>query len=277
VRQAFYTNLLPGEYQFRVQAASTEAAWGDAEAAFRFAIAPMFYETGLFYALCGLVVAGAGAGVWRLRMRQMRKQMAAVFGERLRLSREIHDTLLQSLLGLAIQLDTAAHSTPTSGQLTRMRKDIEDFIVETRHSVWNLRAPVLDHEGVVGALRQTGQRLIRDKMAFDFRVIGTPRPCPPTIETHLLRVGHEATMNAVRHSGGKRVTMDIDFDDALVRLRVRDDGRGFDPAASSDRSATQYGLSSMRERAADAGGQLTIHSAPGAGCEVILEFPLERA
>jgi signal transduction histidine kinase len=110
---------------------------------------------------------------------------------------------------------------------------------------------------------------------FAFSVTGTPRPCPRQVETHALRIGREAVLNAVRHAGARLVRMEVGFDDRGLRLRVADDGRGF-PAERGGMPDTgrHYGLVSMRERAAEAGGRCTIESAPGQGVQVIAEFPL---
>jgi signal transduction histidine kinase len=276
-RQAVYTNLGPGRYRFRLQTAGDAAIWNDAETGWAFSIQPMFYQTGWFYLACVLALGLSAIGAWQLRMRQVRKDLALVFGERMRISREIHDTLLQSMFGVALQLDAAAHylpdpPSPARLHIQRIRRQIEDHIAEARQSILNLRAPVLDRRDLVGALRETGDRLTAGKVPLIVTVNGTPRHCSTKVETHVLRIGHEAIANAVRHADAGQVHVDIRFDAASLRLRVADDGRGFDPGQQSD--GTHYGLLSMQERAVDAGGRCTIASTPGGGVEVIAEFPL---
>ncbi|MEQ1574340.1 MAG: two-component regulator propeller domain-containing protein [Vicinamibacterales bacterium] len=279
-RQAFYTNLPPGSYRFRLQASNNTGTWNDAEARWSFSIKPMFYQTRWFYFAGSLGLLLCAVGAWRLRLRRLRKQLAMMFGERIRMSREIHDTLLQSLVGVTLQLDSASRdleSSPsrTRAQLVGMRKQLEGYIRETRQSIWDLRSPTLDQHGLVGALRATGDRLTAGKVRFALTVTGTPRPCPPHVETHVLRIGHEAVMNAVRHSQARQVQMDIGFDRKVLRLRIADDGRGFDAEqVAASGPAMHYGLATMRERAADAGGHCTIQSVPGSGAQVIAEFPL---
>jgi signal transduction histidine kinase len=215
---------------------------------------------------------------WQLQVRRVRKEMGLVFGERLRLSREIHDTLLQSLVGIALGLDSASHNVdaPPSRrreQLTGLRKQVEEYIREVRQSIWDLRSPALDRHGLVGALRSTGERLTAGKARFAFTVSGTPRSCPSKVETHALRIGHEAVMNAVRHSTAQHVKMEVGFDDRVLRLCVTDDGGGFTSQVAED-PEQHYGLATMRERALDAGGCCTVESIPGTGVQVIAEFPL---
>lgn len=279
-RQAFYTNLPPGSYRFRLQASGNTLTWNEAETNWSFSIRPMFYQTRWFYSACVLALGLCAMGAWRLRMRQVRKELAAVFGERIRLSREIHDTLLQSLVGLALQLDSAAHdardpSSRTREQLVGMRRQVEDYVREVRQSIWDLRSPSLDRHGLIGALRATGERLTAGKVRFGLTVVGTPRPCPPKVEAHVLRIGHEAVMNAVRHADAQQVQMEIGFDKETLRLRVVDDGCGFNASRTGVPSlARHYGLATMKERAADAGGRCVIESVSGSGVQVLAEFPL---
>jgi signal transduction histidine kinase len=281
-RQALYTNLPPGAYRFRLQSSANSATWDGAEAGLSFSIEPMFYQTGWFYSVCAMALALLGMWAWRLRMRQARKALALVYGERLRLSREIHDTLLQSLFGVGLQLDAASHQLRDSpsfalvrAHLQRIQRQIEDYISEARQSIWDLRSPTLERRNLVEALQHTGENLTAGKVDFVLTVTGAPRPCPSKLETHVLRIGHEAIMNAVRHADAQRVEIEIGFEDRRLRLRVADNGRGFD--ARQTRTAGglgHYGLMSMQERAADAGGRCTIESMPGAGVQVIAEFPI---
>jgi signal transduction histidine kinase len=204
-----------------------------------------------------------------------------VFAERLRMSREIHDTLLQSLVGIALNLDSAAHelgeqSSGTRARLTGLRRQVEEYIREVRQSIWDLRSPSLHQQGLIGALRATGEKLTAGKSEFNLTVSGTPRPCSAKVETHALRIGHEAVMNAVRHSSAQHVAMCLEFGDHLLRLRVTDDGGGFENTAAPD-AERHYGLTTMRERASDAGGRCTVQSVPGVGVQVIAEFPLAPA
>jgi signal transduction histidine kinase/ligand-binding sensor domain-containing protein len=279
-RQALYTNLPPGAYSFRLQASSNAMTWNEADATWTFSIEPMFYQTGWFFGLCLVAVGLCAVGAWQFRMRQVRKEVAAVFGERIRLGREIHDTLLQSLVGIALQLDSASHqmeAAPSRArtQLVSMRRQIEEYIRETRQSIWDLRSPALDRHGLIGALRATGDRLTAGKARFTLAVTGTPRSCPPNIETHILRIGHEAVMNAIRHGEARHVQMEIGFDERLLRLRVVDDGCGFNAdQLSIHEPSNHYGLTGMKERAADVGGRCIIESMPGSGARVMAEFPL---
>ena len=275
-RQAFYTNLPPRDYRFRLQASTNAVDWEDSEAVWAFAIEPMFYQTGWFYASGAVALALAGVAAWRLRVRHVRKELAIVFGERLRVSREIHDTLLQSLFGIALQVDVVSadardHPSPLRTHLQRIRQQIEDTMSEARQSIWNLRSGAIDRRDLVAALCESGQRLTAGRVPFVMTVTGTPRSCSSDVETQMLRIGCEAVANAVRHADAGRVDMEIGFGEGTLSLRVTDNGRGFNPAP--DRTG-HYGLLGMKERATNAGGHCTIQSVPGSGVQVAAEFPL---
>jgi len=278
-RQAFYTNLSPGPYRFRLQA-TDHPDWDQGETTWSFSIQPMFYQTAWFFALSAVALVLIAVSAWQLRLHQVRRAFSAVFDERMRVSREIHDTLLQSFVGIALQLDSASRDLEDSSsgvreQLVRARQQIEECVTEARNSIWDLRSPALDKEGLIGALRTAGEQLTAGKLRFSLTVTGTPRQIPSNLEMQLVRIGHEAVMNTVRHSHAHRVQMEVGFDDRFVRLHVSDDGWGFDPDRQKPNgTATHYGLVMMRERAACAGGRCTIESSPGSGVQVFAEFPL---
>jgi signal transduction histidine kinase len=211
-RQAFYTNLSPGQYRFRVVANNDEGTWAEPGAVWAFTIRPMFYETSWFVgaSLASIVLAVLAA--WRIRTRQLRKQFSLLLGERARLSREIHDTLLQSLVGVALQFDVIAndpHATPasTKARLVRMRKEVEEYIREARQSIWDLRSPKLQRLDLPAALREAGERAAGDVLGFTFTVRGTPHRCAANIEEQLLRIGQEAVMNASRHAHARKLAV----------------------------------------------------------------------
>jgi signal transduction histidine kinase len=207
----------------------------------------------------------------------VRGQFALVIAERIRMSRAIHDTLLQSLAGLALQLDDLSHGgdAPASlkARVLTIRRRVEDSIREARQSIWALRSPALDSKPFPDALRDAGLRAIDGRpVAFDFRTAGTPRPCSPAVEEQLLRICQEAVTNAVQHGQPTHVGVELEYESDAVRVRVRDDGCGFNPADEHSVEG-HYGVLSMRERAAQVRGRLTIASAPGEGTRVETVVP----
>lgn len=280
-RVAFYTNLGPGEYRFLVVAANNDGVWSERPAEFSFRLRPHFYRTAWFYALCALALALVAWQLYALRVRQMRARFAAVLGERNRIARELHDNLAQEILGASVQLEivarlTAGSDSPARTHLDRARALVRSSVAEARRYVWDLRSQTLEEKDLPTALSEMTRRLAAESGAqTQFEVGGTFRRLAPQVENNLLRIGQEAVNNAVRHASARTIAVRLDFDARTVRLTVRDDGRGFDPAAPRGGPAGHFGLVSMRERAEEMGGTFSVASAPGAGTEVSASVPIE--
>ncbi len=158
--------------------------------------------------------------------------------------------------------------------MVRMRRQLEDYIQDTRESIGTLRSGTMDERDIVTALRTVGQRIASGRVRFAVNVTGTPRSCAFTIQTEVVRIAQEAVINAVRHARAKQVRLDVGFTERTLRLCVSADGQGFDPAAAASGGGRHYGLIGMQERAAEIGGRCTIESTPGGGSQVVAEFPL---
>jgi ligand-binding sensor domain-containing protein/two-component sensor histidine kinase len=278
-RQATYTNLPPRQYQFRVMASAGDGTWGAPSAPLTFGIKPMFYQTGWFYFLCGLSVFLIVYASWRLHVRQVRRQFALVLAERIRMSRAIHDTLLQGLAALALQVDDLSHNTDLASpagkkRILAVRRQVEGYIRQARRSILDLRTPTLATRDLPQALREAAERAIGGRpVELDVTVKGTPHTCAAAIEEQLLLIGQEAVNNAVLHGQARRVAVELDYGEDQMSLRVADDGCGFDPAAAMQ-AAGHYGLVSMRERAGQVRGRITIASTPGNGTEIETVVPV---
>jgi signal transduction histidine kinase len=97
------------------------------------------------------------------------------------------------------------------------------------------------------------------------------------VEEHLLRIGQEALINACRHSGAAQIHAELRYDADTVTLRIADDGVGFDLESAAADHDRHFGLTQMRERAAQAGGHVDVISAKGAGTQVVAAFPVRAA
>jgi ligand-binding sensor domain-containing protein/signal transduction histidine kinase len=278
-REALYTNLPPGHYRFRVSAANNELGFGDGETTTDFTLLPTFYQTVWFYAGCALTLVLALWGAWRFRVRHLHREFSLVLGERVRVSREIHDTLLQSLVGVALQLDALSEAADPLGcmkdALISTRREVEDYIRETRQSIWNLRSPKLERSDLAAALRQTGERVTSGTpVHFTLTTTGQTHRFKADIEQQLLRIGEQAMLNSVRHAKATEVHLKLQYDEDAVLLRVSDNGSGFNPGALTNESSQHYGLTSMQERTEQAGGELNIVTHPGGGTAVEIVIPV---
>jgi signal transduction histidine kinase len=279
-RTAYYTNLSPRDYTFRVEARSEDGTWQTSSAQWTFTVEPAIYQTRLFYAFCLFAVAASVWLVWNFRLQLMRRQFSLMLAERARLSREIHDTLLQSLVGVALQFDgIAAAIDPSSAsareQLVRVRRQVEAYIREARQSIHDLRSPVLERRDLATALREFAKNASADTgVRFTSIVSGTPSTPSPKVENQLLRIGQEAITNALRHAHAERVHLELTFGRNSISLLVSDNGCGFDSSHWFADSGSHYGLTTMRERAEELGGTLTVITAVGRGTSVEAVIPL---
>lgn len=237
--------------------------------------------TGLLVLVISLVVV-----LSRRRLREQERQremseaeLVAILSERNRLAREIHDTLAQGLAATSVQLRLAKKSANgTSGDVCQ-HIDAAQLLVrgsleEARSSIWNMRSHVLETGDLGSALGGILKQMSDGReIETQFDVVGRVRRFAPVIENNILRVGQEAISNAVKHSAARHIQVKLKFGERQFVLEVTDDGRGFDPQAppSSDGG---FGLTGMRERAAELKGELTTRSTPGGGAEIILNIPL---
>lgn len=205
---------------------------------------------------------------------------AGVQEERARLSREIHDTIAQSLAGIVAQLQ-AAHADPDAerlrGRVDRATVLAREALAEARRSVMDLAPAQLSG----GSLADVVQLLVsswaaESEVKADVVVAGDARPLHPEVEATLLRITQEALSNIGKHAGATRVGVTLTYDDDEVILDVRDDGVGFD--LSAPERPTSFGLRGMRQRADRLAGVLDVETAPGAGTAVSVRLPaLERS
>jgi signal transduction histidine kinase len=279
-REAFYTNLGPGAYRFEVTAANHDGVWSVAPATLDVVIPPMFVQTDAFLALCAAAAGGAAwaLAVWRHRraVGAARARYEVMLAERMRVARELHDTLLTDVAGLRMQLDAAARAIGPAGAaaslVAALRDQASQTLVNARRAVVDMRASRDASGPVADQLADAAGRIFADTgVSAHVAHTGTPRRYPSTIEAEVLRVAGEAMANARAHADCRWVRVTCGYEPGALRLEVCDDGRGFDPARAA--ADGHYGLVGMRERASAIGARLTVESAPGRGTVVRLVVP----
>jgi signal transduction histidine kinase len=243
---------------------------------------PHFYRTEWFLALCVAVLASATWGAYRLHLRSLRRQFAAVLDERSRLAREMHDTLIQGCVGVSTLLEAASHAqgiSPTlSGELLdRARSEVRAAVDEARLAVWNLRRGSPTGDRLVPAVSQLAQRIsLESGIDIPVNVDGTPVPLGGDIEDNLTMLIREALQNAIRHAAPTRLSVALAFERSRVRVEIQDDGQGFDPTMDPPENSYHFGLIGMRERVELLDGEFKITSARGQGTRIQLSIPLPR-
>ena len=277
-RQAFYTDLAPRHYRFRVTACNNSGIWNETGAVLEFSVAPMLHQTVWFRLFC--VAAGASM-LWALHVARLRSQRARIQAgyeeraqERTRIGRELHDTLLQNVAALALQLGGLSKVMVRDPQAAleqsrELRREIEQWLREAREAVWDLRSgegPLLDF---CDAVRHSGEQITQDTpVRFIVAIHDSSQTVPPAAQKELLKIVGEAVRNAVRHSQATEVRVDVFFPPpGDLQVRIRDNGCGFDLETAS-RKEGHWGLVGMRERARRLGAEFSLESVPGRGTEV---------
>jgi signal transduction histidine kinase len=282
-RTAYYTNIRPGRYTFRVQAANNDGVWNSAGAALAFELRPRFYQTVWFYILLGSAVIGAVVFVIRRRLRRAEREFQAVLRERSRIAREIHDTLAQGYVGISVQLELLAELLRMSRmetaqkQLDVTREYVREGLADARQSIWALRTHDAGETTLPVKLRRLVEAAGSDGLAPRCSVFGAYRPLPAETERELLRVAQEAIHNVKKHAAATELSVRLEYGPASIILQVQDNGRGGVVDMREGPAAGHFGLTGMRERAAAIGGTLEVISAAGEGTTIRLEAPAPEA
>jgi len=280
-REAFYNDLPPGDYRFRVIACNNDGVWNDAGASLSFTILPAWYQTNIFRAVCLVIGILALWALYRLRVRQIAIAEATRFRERLaertRVARDIHDTLLQTIQGSRMVAEDALEHAAEPG---RLRTAIEQLAIwlaratqEGRAALNSLRAASTEGHDVVEALKLAAEE---EAGASSLRVVcrssGEPRYIHPIVAEDVYRITREAVRNARHHAKANKVLLELEYGHRLI-LRITDDGVGMDSALLEHGRPGHFGVRGMRECAAHIESKLTITSAPDAGTVITLIVP----
>jgi len=288
-RLATYTTLPAASYTFRVQGATSRGAWSEPGASVRIEILPPFWGTWRFQSACGILILVSLWFAYRLRLQQItwkfNMRLEERVGERTRIARELHDTLLQSFQGLLFRFQAARNMLPRRPDEAIQVLDAaisrsEQAIAEGRNTIQGLRSEPSAHSDLEHLLTATGQELAgsqeanRDSAIIRVTVEGGQQTLSPILQDEVYRIAREVLRNAFLHAGARQIEAEIRYDDRLFRLRIRDDGKGIDPRVLQDGGrAGHWGLPGIRERAKQIGAQLHFWSEAGAGTEVELTIP----
>ncbi len=290
-REVQYSNLAPRHYRFRVKASNNSGVWNEEGTFLDFSVPPAYWQTDWFRALCAISVLALLWAAYQWRLRQVHHQfemtLDARVDERTRIARDLHDTLLQSFHGVLLRLQTVyqlMRERPMEAQekLESTIGEVAEAITEGRDAVQGLRESTVQSNDLAQAISTLGEELATDstsqRAGFRVAVEGEARDLHPILRDEIYRIAAEALRNAFQHAQARKVEVEIRYDDEQFRLRVRDDGKGIDPAVlSRQHDEGHYGLPGMRERARLIGGYLNVWSEVDAGTEVELCVPAGSA
>jgi signal transduction histidine kinase/ligand-binding sensor domain-containing protein len=256
-RQAFYSDLRPGNYRFQVIACNNDGIWNNQPAILEFSVAPAWYQA----TSSRLLAIGLGAFVvwalYRWRVRKIATEIGARFNERLdertRMARELHDTFLQTVQGSKLVAEDALEQ---SDDLVRLRKAMQQLSVwldqateEGRAALNSLRTSTIEKNNLAEAFRRaTTNNTIPPTLSVGYSVVGQPQEMHPIVRDEIYRIGYEAIHNACLHSRASRLDVELKYGNELT-LRVKDNGVGIDPTIVAHGKDGHFGLTGMRERA----------------------------
>ncbi|WP_303635815.1 sensor histidine kinase [Stenotrophomonas tuberculopleuritidis] len=280
--RAYYTNLAPGHYRFEVQAANEDGIWSRAPASRSFRIAPTFLQSIWFKLLCVLLVLATLVMAVRIRSGQLaalfRARLQERNGERERIARDLHDTLLQGSQGLILRLHAISQSAqtpePVRHQLEEAMLLAERNLAEGRERVNALRDGPFAGRDLASALADVHAEYAGQGInPLRLTVEGAPPPLQPEAAEEVFLIGREAIRNALRHAHARAIEVELSYGPRCFLLHVRDDGVGI---ADADAGRGHWGMQGMRERAHRLGAQLQLWTRPGLGTEVALAVPARR-
>ncbi|WP_263355151.1 sensor histidine kinase [Acidicapsa acidisoli] len=285
-REASYTNLPPRRYMFRVLAANSDGVWNDTGATLDFILAPAYFQTLWFGLLCAAVVLACVLIIFRVRLRTAQRMMKLRYEERVeertRIAQELHDHLLQEMVGIGMQLEVAhdliQEDTGAKKPLQRALFLSRSAIASGRLTLQSLRDRTITGPTLLEALRRTAEAYPdKDRIPVRYLMEGNERPLCPEIAEDLSEIGQEALRNALKHAGEAAITVRLHFGRASLDLSVHDEGPGVDETVLRAGAPGHYGLVGMRERAARIRAEFMIQSAPRSGTTVLISVPGIRA
>lgn len=278
-RQAFFTNLPPKHFQFLVYAQNATGATSTSPALIEFTVQPKIYQRLWFFPMLGLLLAGAAIFMYRLRMQHLRKRFDLVLAERSRIARELHDTLLQGLSGITMQLQALWMRMPVSKEkqfLTAIIEDAGACSQEARQSLLGLRARGPRTQEFSDKLAQICREVLEEShvsLKLDLQPVGLQ--ALPETEYQLLRIAREVVSNTLAHADATVLHVHLRVQKGQLTLVFEDNGIGF-VAQNGVQLLDHFGLVGMRERAEEIGATLTLSSSPGAGTKITIQLPLAK-
>lgn len=274
-RQAFFTNLKPGNYRFQVIAANHHGLWNEIGATCAFQIAPFYYESWWFYLLCGSTTLMALTAlvlwrVWELKKIHLLQQHAAVAAERSRIAQDLHDGLGADLTRLSTLVELASDATHETSRdhLRKLAQTSHDATRGLKDLIWMANPANDTLESFLARLCQNTEDFLRDtRIACRFDLAADLPPLALSLDQrrNLLLVAREALNNAVKHSGATEVLITAQRRGGNLEITLCDNGCGFAPEAVR---AGAMGLSGMRRRVESVGGRFELNSATGAGTTI---------
>jgi len=200
---------------------------------------------------------------------------AGRLNERQRLARDIHDTLAQHFTSIIMHLAAAKHSNigTVQTQVQQAEEAAREGLDEIRRIVWDMRPEQIEKASLIEAVEELAARWsAENSVQVKMKVTGTPRSLASSAETALLRISQEAMHNINKHAQAKKVNITFSYMEDLFVMDIADDGLGFEPS----KIRNGFGMKTMRDRAEELSGTLSIESEQGIGTAIAVSIPISE-
>ena len=297
-RQAFYDDLPPGNYRFRVTASNNSGVWNEQGASFAFSVDPAYYQTNWFRALCLVTFLAMLWTVFHVRLRALNRRQAVLEqhqaeiqalneqmiksqeAERRRIAGELHDGVLQQITSLTLRLGTVKYQVPPDSEAKATINGLQDELIkigtDIRQVSHELHPALLNESGLPAALSSYCEEFSKARgLPVSCETDETVKELSPEAALCLYRIAQEALGNAAKHSQANKVDVRLTRSDSRVFLSVSDDGVGCAPSQIA--KSGRLGLINMRERVLQLDGTFVFNSEPGRGATVRVTVPFRPA
>ncbi len=274
-REAFYTNLPAGNFRFRVAACAPFVPCNDAGSMAELEVLPYVYQRAWFLPVTIVTFSLLAWLAYRVHIGRLRSQFSLVVAERMRIARELHDTLIQGFSGITMQMQALSEDLRPSVEkqsLEEIIRDAGDCLRATRLSVMGLRDGEKASPKLKEAIAEAAARVVQDRgIRLVLNLEETEWDISAGTKYNLLLILQEAVLNAAKHSGADTVEVSLLHSKEEVRLCISDNGRGVSlPQEEGD--SGHYGIIGMKERAHQIGAEFEWTSTPGVGTTVIVRI-----
>jgi signal transduction histidine kinase len=279
---ANYSNLDGGNYTFKVRATNKKGHWGNEATSVAIRIVPPFQKTPAFFILCAIVIAAIIYFIYRYRINELVKRQAI----RNRIAQDLHDSVGSTLSSISVYSQVAkiqydrGNNSELKHVLDRIGITSTDMISEMNDIVWALNPQNDNMEKIIQRMESFARPLLKTKdIACNLNYDPAILPLNLTMEKrkNFYLIFKEAVNNALKYSGCKNLEISVKQINQQIELRVKDDGRGFDPTQLKTliaRSMSGNGLNNLKRRAEEMGGECQIESELGKGTLIHLRFPV---
>lgn len=280
-RQVVFTPLSPGTHTFHIMASNAFGVWNGPESNVMFHVQPALWQTWYFRTLGAILAAALCVALYRFRLMQVTGQLNRRFQDRLaertRIAQDLHDTLLQGVIGTAMHLDVLQDNLPDDSPA---RQTVQQLLKQMRQSTEEGRAALRGLRTVDNSvnIETAFERMVNELRTSEsseslVKVQGRPALLKTVVFDEVYRIGREAYINSASHASAKRIEIAVEYGVRSFGLRVSDDGCGIDVETLTHGREGHWGLAGMRERAKAIGADVTIHTRTPGGTTVELRIP----